>query len=57
MTRVKSNLQIQMLGRVGRNRKVREMSLDEGNRGSELQEKLSLLNVIVDCEIIQYDWN
>jgi len=46
-----------MLGRVGRNRKVREMSLDEGNRGSELQEKLSLLNVIVDCEIIQYDWN
>lgn len=57
MTRVQSNLQIQMLGRVGRNRKVREMSLDEGNRGSELQEKLSLLNVIVDCEIIQYDWN
>lgn len=57
MTRVQSNLQIQMLGRVGRNRKVREMSLDEGNRGSELQEKLSLLNVIVDCEIIQYDRN
>lgn len=36
--------------------KGREMGLDKGNGGNKLKEKnLSLLNIVVECEIIQYN--
>lgn len=36
--------------------KGREMCLDEGNNDNESKgQKLSLLNIVADCEIIQYN--
>lgn len=34
-----------------------EMTLDEENSGNELREELNLVNIIVECETIRYDWN
>ena len=34
-----------------------EMTLDEENSGNELREELNLVNIIVECETIWYDWN
>lgn len=41
----------------GRERRKRdsEMGLDEENSGNELRKKLSLLNILVKREIIQYN--
>lgn len=39
--------------------KDRKMGLEEENSSNELREKkkLNLLNIIAECEIIQYYWN
>lgn len=39
--------------------KDRKMGLEEENSNNELREKkkLNLLNIIAECEIIQYYWN
>lgn len=35
--------------------KCREMGLDEAKSGDELRKKTNLLNIIVECEIIEYN--
>lgn len=33
------------------------MSLDEENSGNKLREELNLVNIIMECETVWYDWN